>query len=1550
LTVTTSSTKRRKVAEPRRPGAGLSFVSQAGRRHSRHQNSPIISNDDDTAVSPSNPRPSSSASNQTSSSSPPPRYIPAHLQDEVLGTRSSPDSAVDSSSAACAGLSLSTDPVTDNMSGAESRDASPSPSGQEPRSQSPGLKATASQDVEMDTGSHAHPTNSDPMDTNASDNDDDGSDNVYPTPSSMSISTAPSSTRNTSKSQASSAPEEPPSYDDQVAEVTRFMMMPIQEKQKGYVVSCSWLKRVLSRSSTHAEKDDKSATEGDVGPVDNSDLVLVTDPANVCLKDEAGEPFVPLRPGLQISEDYEVVPPEGWDLMMKWYGLAEQSPAIIRYAHNTSPTGDSENIQYEINPPIFTILKLPNPTAGISPQTLREKSKKPIRTLASRHTSFQKWLKEVKGLANIDMSTKVRVWKILGGLSSATASAAITPAASRSASPAPAASMVSNTSTSLLLDLNTFLSLSESVQRELVDVKDQTANSNYNGKSSLDYYGLGGSDVVVLEEQVSAGGEWASETSKKALSRLGVPAAIPKDAAGSKLKNKTPSSSGRSSPVTAEPIRGRRKDGKPRGNTGLSNLGNTCYMNSALQCVRSVEELAYYFLNDLYKKDLNFDNPLGHNGEVAKVYANLIRTMYDENGPSSFAPRQVKNTIGRYGPAFSGYGQQDSQEFLLFLLDGLQEDLNRILKKPYIEKPDSTDEMVHNRDALEEFANKCWDIYKARNDSVITDLFAGMYKSTLICPVCDKVSIIFDPFNNLTLQLPIENTWRKEIYYFAVDKKPVVMDVEIDKQASIKSLKELVAKKMDTDAQRLIMCDMYKNKFYKTFDNTTSIAESQITGNDDIAIFEVDTVPTNYNPDKPPKSHYSFGRSEEKIPDFSDPAADQMLVPIFHRTARPKTPKQRTFFGVPSYIVVSRKDAYNYDVILKKILGKVATMTTRDFLNEEELNQEDSDTVIMTDDDAQSGDSKIKTSSVDGEDGMVDVSMLDESDQMDSQQSHKSKKTTVRGFESAIPSRFWDLFTPRLFKGNEVVPLGWSSLEEHKEYPKMEFRIKTKPVDKDSESNSAGEQHKSEDDSDQNQSGDSSSDDASESATSRATATQKQVQINPIIRPGEGILLDWTEEAHDALFGDTRHSDDGIRGAPTWANVERVPDPELEQRRKARQLRRKNGVSLDDCLDEFNKKEILSENNAWYCPRCKEHRLASKKFELWKTPDILVMHLKRFSASRGFRDKLDVLVDFPVEGLDLTGRVEAPEDGKSLVYDLFAVDNHYGGLGGGHYTAYAKNFMTGKWNEYNDSHVSGVRDPQSVVSSAAYLLFYRRRSERPLGGKVLQDITESSTRPGSETESRDPSPSGDGRRLGGSSRSGSPSALTGAGAARRSGDGGSRTGTQAKNRNEESSPEYTSDPSEGEKSLDADETLEGMNLVESENGYGVSSDPFRPSFPDQSPMWSFDRITDTHGPSQMTAAYPGSISEDDNLLEDDASNKAVGGGDLSDSDLPLSPAGHAIYPGTPMEEMPPLEIYSNPLRGSRTQLDADQHEDDDDDDDMPVVELRVDDDDRTGTH
>jgi ubiquitin carboxyl-terminal hydrolase 4/11/15 len=187
----------------------------------------------------------------------------------------------------------------------------------------------------------------------------------------------------------------------------------------------------------------------------------------------------------------------------------------------------------------------------------------------------------------------------------------------------------------------------------------------------------------------------------------------------------------------------------------------------------------------------------------------------------------------------------------------------------------------------------------------------------------------------------------------------------------------------------------------------------------------------------------------------------------------------------------------------------------------------------------------------------------------------------------------------------------------------------------------------------------------------------------PLIRLGEGLVVDWNEEAWEMVFGQNTFDRDTEKGARTYLDLETLHDTALKNNQRRRQHRRSRGITLEECLDEFERAEVLSEQDMWYCPRCKEHRRASKKFDLWKTPDILVAHLKRFSSSGYRRDKLDVMVDFPTEGLDLTERVIQKEDGQDEIYDLIGVDDHYGGLGGGHYTAYAKNFMDGRWYNYN---------------------------------------------------------------------------------------------------------------------------------------------------------------------------------------------------------------------------------------------------------------------------
>jgi len=240
----------------------------------------------------------------------------------------------------------------------------------------------------------------------------------------------------------------------------------------------------------------------------------------------------------------------------------------------------------------------------------------------------------------------------------------------------------------------------------------------------------------------------------------------------------------------------------------------------------------------------------------------------------------------------------------------------------------------------------------------------------------------------------------------------------------------------------------------------------------------------------------------------------------------------------------------------------------------------------------------------------------------------------------------------------------------------------------------------------------------------------------PLLKEGDALYCEFDENMKAYYFGNSQFEN------AQWDEWETFFHPEYLEAQKVAAETKNRGISLDDCLAEFTKEEQLGEDDLWYCPRCKKHQQATKKFDLWKVPDILAVHLKRFSNSRALRDKIDAFVDFPIEGLDLTtlvserlvgtrlaqsgvnihelgiGEVEEP-----LIYDLYAVDEHIGGLGGGHYRAYALNHVTEQWYHFDDSFVTRA-EAREAVNANAYLLFYKRRSNAPLGGKTHEKIEE----------------------------------------------------------------------------------------------------------------------------------------------------------------------------------------------------------------------------------
>lgn len=144
-------------------------------------------------------------------------------------------------------------------------------------------------------------------------------------------------------------------------------------------------------------------------------------------------------------------------------------------------------------------------------------------------------------------------------------------------------------------------------------------------------------------------------------------------------------------------------------------------------------------------------------------------------------------------------------------------------------------------------------------------------------------------------------------------------------------------------------------------------------------------------------------------------------------------------------------------------------------------------------------------------------------------------------------------------------------------------------------------------------------------------------------------------------------------------------------------------TSLSGCMNMFLNEEILDGDNAWHCPNCKTHRKATKKLDLWRLPQILIIHLKRFSYQGPFRDKLETSIDFPITGLDMNWTVKTPIDHKrddhdSYVYDLFAISNHYGGLNGGHYKATCFIEPYQRWYMFDDTRVSNVQSTQIKAS------------------------------------------------------------------------------------------------------------------------------------------------------------------------------------------------------------------------------------------------------------
>ncbi|CAD8065888.1 unnamed protein product [Paramecium primaurelia] len=256
------------------------------------------------------------------------------------------------------------------------------------------------------------------------------------------------------------------------------------------------------------------------------------------------------------------------------------------------------------------------------------------------------------------------------------------------------------------------------------------------------------------------------------------------------------------------------------GLAGLSNLGNTCFMNSGTQCISNTMPLTEYFLSNQYFDEINMDNPIGTKGQLVKRVGSLLKKLwYGEK--SVVTPTNYKKAVGQFQPMFKGYHQHDSSELITFVLDGIHEDLNRVKKKPYVETKDSdgrTDFVV---------AKESWINHLARNQSIVVDLMYGQYKSTLKCPKCERLSITFDPY--LMVQLGIPSQKKRTISFKFFDSffnsTSKIIPFDKNKNISLKEYYQVLGQELKVQPQNLFAYIANQYASYELLKESRSIVD-----------------------------------------------------------------------------------------------------------------------------------------------------------------------------------------------------------------------------------------------------------------------------------------------------------------------------------------------------------------------------------------------------------------------------------------------------------------------------------------------------------------------------------------------------------------------------------------------------------------------------------------------------------------------------------------------------------------------------------------------------
>ena len=665
---------------------------------------------------------------------------------------------------------------------------------------------------------------------------------------------------------------------------------------------------------------------------------------------------------------------------------------------------------------------------------------------------------------------------------------------------------------------------------------------------------------------------------------------------------------------------------------GSQNLGNTCFMNSSIACISNCSELTYYFLSKKFLKDINKSNRDGAGGKLAMAWYDLIYYYWNSNHRYG-NPHSIKSIVASKNRKFSGYQQQDSNEFMTVFLEILGEDLNKANKKVYRELKEQ-----QKGESDVDAAQRFWKLHIQRNDNIITDLFHGLLKSTITCPKCKFKSITYDPFNTITLTIPSERI----VNYLIQKNERKPKEKKIKKIKKKKKKEKEIVSIFYVHPYSLRMTVRYEIEIYK-YSSLNDIANEirKRSENKDFILnskfMSVSNRECDYFLDEQlpfKKNNFTFAYANDSI------NKNQICIPIYLTDGE-------MISSYPRVIFLNKNDTY-YE--LKKKIYILARKYLKSPFSEENEKE------------AYIEDKKLDNYINYKSDNLQEITNLLNNEFNNLQKSWKNLKNYIKNipYQILLSNKF------QLINKKHIINEGM--VDNFEILSEVAIRSNNDKIE-----------------------------------TLVGHLLNKSLFLSVKFKKSSIYIKSF------ASFNNCTHEKcSPLKGEEYTTYYEEMEIEEDSEENENENRYYSNHINLDHCLQYFTEEECLEEGNEWYCDKCKRRVMASKKIELFYLPRILCICLTRFLKSGRYfgYTKNDELVEFPLENLNMSKYMCGPDKNYSK-YDLFAVSQHYGGMGGGHYTAVCKN-IDGKWYEYDDSDCSPVSQNQ-VITNAAYVLFYRRK-------------------------------------------------------------------------------------------------------------------------------------------------------------------------------------------------------------------------------------------------